>query len=242
MARLEQLWANVEARWQRTKNDVRPLWDDTTLAMARSIIRGDAVTPILPPRLFGPVNQTIDTELLGIWFTRLVKDFPGVNLSLDDPVVKEEVAHLASVFQAKADRLKPASKSTQTLHQALDAYKAWLHAQFLTPPEKGKERRTSQTGVEQGERTDRLKRYVEDMPLSRLGVKEIEAVVTFWANRLVSSRGTAFAATLCKHQIRLWKHFLKWLHKEPSFAWKKPEGLEWDRVKSWNTRTRPRPG
>jgi len=43
-------------------------------------------------------------------------------------------------------------KSGQTLHEALDAYKTWLHGRHLTPPEPGREQRTSQTGVKQGER------------------------------------------------------------------------------------------
>lgn len=162
---------------------------------------------------------------------RFVHDFPGANLTLDDPALKEKIAKLAGVFQEKADRLKPAAKSRETLHQALDAYKKWIEASFLAPPEPGKERRTSQTGVKQGERAERLKQHVKNMPLSSFGIKEIEDVVKYWANRPMSSADKPFSAITCKHHIRLWKHFIKWLHKEPSFPWKRPPDLEWDRVK-----------
>ena len=81
------------------------------------------------------------------------------------------------------------------------------------------------------ERAERLKKHVADMPLSALGVKEVEDVVTYWANRPESSQGQAFSVTLCKHHIRCWKHFLLWLHKQPDFPWRQPPDLVWGRVK-----------
>jgi hypothetical protein len=232
-ARLEALWANVETRWANSEggSGERPLWDATTLAMARGIVEGEREIPVRPPEIVRGSNKTLDTELLGIWFTKLVDDFPGLNLSLDDRELQDDIAKLTAAFQAKAERLKTASKSSETLHQALDAYKAWIHDTFLTPPEPGKERRTSQTGVKQGERVARLKLHVRNMPLSSFGVKEIEDVVKYWANRPTSSAGMPFAPVTCKHHIRLWKHFIVWLHKEPTFLWQRPNELEWERVR-----------
>ena len=40
-----------------------------------------------------------------------------------------------------------------------------------------------------------------------------------------------YSFSLCKHTIRLFKHFLKWLHKNQAFPWKKPIELELDRTK-----------
>lgn len=67
-----------------------------------------------------------------------------------------------------------------------------------------------------------LKEHVDDIPLSSFGTKEIEDVVTYWANRPESSLKKAYSAISCKHLIRLWKHFILWLHKAPAFPWKQP--------------------
>ncbi|MBX9623231.1 MAG: hypothetical protein K2X82_05405 [Gemmataceae bacterium] len=104
-------------------------------------------------------------------------------------------------------------------------------ANYLTPPEPRKERRTSQTGVKEVERAERLKRRVPDMPLSDLGVKQIDDVVTFWANRPASSQGAAFATTVCKHHIRYWKSSFQWLYMEQAFSSKQPPDLVWGRVR-----------
>ncbi|HEV3261632.1 MAG TPA: hypothetical protein VG013_32580, partial [Gemmataceae bacterium] len=75
-ARLEALWANMEARWEKLPDAERPVWDETTLAMAKGIIEGDKETPVRPPEIVKGSNKSFDTELLGIWFARLVRDFP----------------------------------------------------------------------------------------------------------------------------------------------------------------------
>jgi integrase len=230
-ARLEALWAGVETRWEKSEgHGERPLWDATTLAMAKGIIEGEKEVPVRPPEIVRGKNKALDAELLGIWFAKLVRDFPGVNLTLDDEQLQEDIATVRAAFEKKAERLKPASKSRQTLHEALDAYKAWLHGRHLTRPETGKKQRTSQTGVKQGERVERLKQHVQNMPLSEFGLKQIEDVAAYWANRPLSSRSEPFSPITCKHHIRLWKHFVLWLHKEPEFDWKRPGDLEWDRV------------
>ena len=230
--RLEVLWEQVVARWEQNlgRKGTRPVWDENTLAMAKGIIEEAQEVVVLPPDMVPGSNRTIDLEMIGIWFTNMVRAFAGQNLTLDAPELKEEIAGVRASFEKKAERLKPVNKSSQTLHQALDAYKTWLHERHLTPPEPDKEQRTSQTGVKQGERVERLKQHVQDMPLSEFGLKQIEDVVAYWAKRPVSSQDKPFSPTTCKHQIRLWKHFTLWLHKEPAFDWRRPADLVWERV------------
>ena len=96
--------------------------------------------------------------------------------------------------------------------------------------------------MKQGERVERLKQHVQNVPLSDLGLKQIEDVVAYWASRPASSQNKPFSPITCKHQIRLWKHFVRWLHKEPTFDWKRPADLMWDRVSILDTRTRSRLG
>lgn len=231
--KLEVLWDDIVARHKQSPGmeGDRPLWNENTLAMARGIMEDAKVVFVRPPEIVSVGNTTLDTEILGIWFARMIRDFRGQNLVLDHPGVKDDIGKLAEAFEAKAARLKPASKSRETLYQALDAYKVWLSTKYQTPPEAGKERRTSQTGVKERERAERLKKVVPDMPLSDLGVHRIEEVVTTWANRPERVAGAAYSPTVCKHQIRFWKSFLHWLHKQSEFGWKLPPDLVWGRVR-----------
>ena len=228
--RLEVLWEQVVARWEQDKGSERPVWDEATLAMAKGIVDEAKEIRVPLPLLMPGCNKTISIDNFAIWLKNLGENFPGLNLTLDDERLRENIANLRATYEEKAERLKPACKSGQTLHEALDAYKAWLHGRHLTPPEPDKEQRTSQTGVKQGERVERLKQHVQDMPLSEFGLKQIEAVVEYWAKRPVSSQEKPFSPITCKHQIRLWKHFTLWLHKEEAFDWKRPADLVWDRV------------
>jgi hypothetical protein len=117
-----------------------------------------------------------------------------------------------------------------TLHGAINAYIAWLEAKFVTPPEAGQEQRTSQTGKKQAERAVRLKEHHKNIALSDFGGQEIDALIGYWANRPKTRKGGHYSFWTCKHQIRLIKHFIRWLHKNAEFAWKKPADYEFDRV------------
>jgi hypothetical protein len=231
--RLEALWDQIVARWENQaelREGERPVWDEYTLTMAKGIVdeTKEIRVPVMP--LMPGENKTINVESFGLWFWKLVQDFPGLNLTVDDERLRENFANLRATYEEKAGRLRPVCKSGQTLHEALDAYKAWLHGRHLTPPEPGREQRTSQTGVKQGERVERLKQHVQDMPLSDFGLKQIEDVVAYWAKRPACSKGRPFSPVTCKHHVRLWKHFVLWLHKEPAFEWKRPADLVWERV------------
>ena len=141
---------------------------------------------------------------------------------------KEAARHLNEMSEIKRIVAPFGGKVTtkETLHDALEAYKLWIEKTFVDI-----EGRTTQTGKKQGERAARIKRYAADMPLSDFRQDEIEAIIEFWRTRPKKADDTPYAFTLCKHTIRLFKHFLRWLHKEKSFPWKKPIDLDIDRIK-----------
>src|SRR5207302_945708 len=147
--RLEALWDQIEARWEQNpdlRQGERPVWNEYTLAMAKGIVDEAKEIRVPLPLLFPGENKTINVESFGLWFWKLIQDFPGLNLTVDDERLKENLANLRARYEVKAERLEPVCKSGQTLHEALDAYEAWLHGRHLTPPEPGREQRTSQTG------------------------------------------------------------------------------------------------
>src|SRR5579862_3514167 len=85
--RLEALWDQIEARWEQypeMRQGERPVWNDYTLAMARGILEEAKEIAVPPPLIVRGANKTIDTEMLGIWFSNMVRDFAGLNLTLDD--------------------------------------------------------------------------------------------------------------------------------------------------------------
>lgn len=67
-ARLEALWADIEARWESLRDRLRATWDETTLAIAKGIIEGETETVVRPPKIVKAREEWHDTELLGIWF------------------------------------------------------------------------------------------------------------------------------------------------------------------------------
>lgn len=240
--RLEGLWEGVEARWQDLHGENLtdapfPCWDDVTLILGRAIAKGEWSVTVEPPDEW-PAETAV-------WLASLRTYFPMIRADVEDSrkieegnrefleagkkmEEAEEARHQQEMREIKAIVTPYGGKviTKETLHDALDAYKLWIEKTFVDI-----EGRTTQTGKKQGERADRIKRYAQDMPLSNFGPHEIEAIIEFWRTRPKKQDGKPYAFTLCKHTIRLFKHFVRWLHKDKSFPWKKPVDLDFDRIK-----------
>ena len=241
-SRLEALWDGIETRWKDLSSEGLaqtnfPCWDELTLMLGRAIGRGEWSITVESPEL--------DPEETAVWLASLRTYFAMIQVHCTTPskveegnqafieaghamVETEETRHrnemreikrIVSPFGAKV-------RTRETLHDALGAYKAWLEKTFVDI-----EGRTTQTGKKQGERAERIKRFVKDMPLSDLGTHEIDALIEFWRTRPKKPDGSPYSFSLCKHTIRLFKHFIRWLHKEKSLPWKKPVDLDMDRIK-----------
>lgn len=248
VSRLEALWNGVVTWWNdlnagKAAHTEFPCWDETTLALGRAIGRGEWSVTLDPPRL--------DTDSLAVWLSPLRIYFPMIQVIVADPskaeegnralkdvwqkqVENEEAVHAHEMRKIKTNAAPFGGKvvTKETLHDALDAYKAWIEKSFVDI-----EGVTTQSGKKQGERAARIRRYAKDVPLSDFGIDEIDAIIEFWRTRprkpgtKARPNGSPYAFTLCKHTIRLFKHFLRWLHKEKSFPWKKPVDLDLDRIK-----------
>ena len=248
VSRLEALWNGVVTWWNdlnagKAAHTEFACWDETTLALGRAIGRGEWSVTLDPPRL--------DTDSLAVWLSPLRIYFPMIQVIVADPSKAEEGNQaLKDVWQKQAEneeavhahemrKIKTNAApfggtvvTKETLHDALDAYKAWIEKSFVDI-----EGVTTQSGKKQGERAARIRRYAKDVPLSDFGIDEIDAIIEFWRTRpkkpatKAKPNGSPYAFTLCKHTIRLFKHFIRWLHKEKSFPWKKPVDLDLDRIK-----------
>jgi hypothetical protein len=238
--RLKQLWDAIEATWGHDHlGNGQPVWDETTLTIGQAIARGEFVCRLELPTTVQEAARLQGDFVLHGWLNQLRQAFGtiiGLELANHDLATKAEAAQVerGEYLKEVSSRIVASTgkvSNGQTLHGAIDAYIRWLETKFVTAPEDGMEQRTSQTGKKQAERAARLKRHHGDMPLSDFGAREIDAMLLYWANRPALEGGGAYAFTTCKHQVRLIKHFLKWLHKNGDFAWKKPTDYEFDRIR-----------
>ena len=247
VARFEGLWDAVEERWRQWEREDRaddpfPCWDDVSLTLGRAIGKGEWTVKVEPPD-DGP-------QEVAAWLASLRTYFPMIRVDVEDTHAVEEGSQaFIEIGKREADEeeerhrkrmrnIKNFSKpfggmivTKETLHNALDAYKGWIESSFVDI-----EGRTTQTGKKQAERVVRIKRYAKEMPLSDFGTDEIDAIIEFWRTRprkpaRKDKPSEPYSFTLCKHTIRLFKHFVRWLHKEKSFSWKKPVDLDLDRIK-----------
>jgi integrase len=246
VVRLEGVWQGVEDRW----NDLHangmadtpfPVWDETTHLIAKAVGKGLFKVVIQPP---SDVKDGFD---LAVWIADLRNYFPQIQINLPAELTAtakessqefidraeaeaetERVRHRAEMREIKeyAASYEGKIRTQETLHDALDAYVEWLHREHQD--EVGD---TTSTGIKQGERAIRVKRHVDDMPLSDFGLEQVGALFDYWRKRPKQknegkNNGKPFSHSLCKNTITLIKHFIRWLHKEPSMPWKRPEGLD----------------
>src|ERR1019366_5495073 len=235
--RLQDLWDAVER--SRKALNLQPAWDDTTLAIGQAIARGDFLCRLEIPDWLKKEGDDEGKNLIQDWLHGLREDYGSIiGLQLVDGNIAQEAeaeqAKRAKSTQGFSQRLFESigrGPTGETLHRAIDAYIAWNERKYLTAPEVGKEQRTSQTGKKQAERAARLKVHHTDCPLDRFGPRELDAMIEYWANRPKMEDGSHYSFWTCKHQIRLIRHFFRWLHKNADFVWRKPQDYEFDQVR-----------
>jgi hypothetical protein len=236
--RLELLWQAVEGWFARHRDGEQPVWDETTLRIGQAIADGEFVCRLEVSDYIREVAAKDGVAFVHGWLHGLREAFGtviGIQLADDELASAAETAqtergeYYQEIGQGILASVGKASTG-ETLHRAIDAYIAWLEGKFLTPPEDGQVQRTSQTGKKQAERAARLKAHHKNVALADFGAKEIDAMIAYWAKRPRTRKKDHYSSWTCKHQIRLIKHFIRWLHKNPEFAWKKPADYEFDRV------------
>lgn len=217
--RLEQLWDAVVARWRRWKADGKtddpcPLWDDATLAIGHAIAKGQSTCTLYPPEGLGATGAAT-------WLAVLQTQFPMIGLTLPEKVKEEGVVGLKENVEKWNfyRRLDEAALSAlgevtgQTVHQALDAYSA-----YLTEKYKGGADRPHQASVRL------LKQHVDDLALSKLDADRIDTWLAYWCARPASKdakkeAGTPLAFTTCRNVLIVLRQFLRWLNRSQAFDW-----------------------
>lgn len=224
--RLEQLWDAVVARHKRLLRESRaetaePLWDDVTLVIGQAIAKGQDACAISPPTTIA----SLTAELQVAWLARLQADFPIVPLRLDRPdVYLDGVGGMRQIIEVKQEMLATLKEpaSTQTLHQALDAYRDYVGERYADKPSK----RPQQMSIAL------LKQHAEDHLLDKLDADRIETWQAYWYRRPASKNsGRALALTTCRNTLIVMRQFLRWLSRSQAFAWTLPAAFTFPRCK-----------
>jgi site-specific recombinase XerD len=251
--RLEQLWADVvrlteEGDLERAEVHQRfvkslaedgatlpqsatpqrqdPMWDEEALEIAESIRGGVPHVAVPVPDLAEATDRDYVEQI-----ARLRRQYPSVTFVPIDTnafqrgqaTYRDDVARhtaRATAAAAVADVPLP-TDAGQTLHAAIDDYVRWIKET------KVKAGRLTAWGKVLAEQVRRLKDAHPDVPLGIVDYNALEKVKTYWASRPVSKQyGKPLAIDTVRTQLSAARMFVKWLHKNPSWRWRKPD--EWE--------------
>ena len=239
-------WEAVERRCQKDKVPPgRPLWDKLTLAIAMSVAAGqqdfgldlDVSGLVLFDENIGAATDTEQaaTDLLSVErglltgkdvlaaAAALQDDFPMIRLHLDGELaetIRGGVKASAAVYRKLAEDRERLNQGPQALHQALDAFSAWL-----LETNKDHAGQPSEYALSCTRQVANLREHCADVPLTRFGLNQIEAMVTCWKNRPQTKAGRQCSIDHAKNCIKRIRQFVRWLHRS-DFAWRKPEDYE----------------
>ena len=253
--RLEQLWAEVitehqeSVEWTTTSGisdqlgesclitgelsrrirDLThgPIWRTDSLMIAEAVRKGEreiAVHPPPPESGFTIIGKYV--EQIGL----LRQIFTVIAFVPSDPVryardversmrsAREEVDEATTRLHEFADMAcTPApAGSTGTLYQALDGYGEYARS-----------RSGREFGLKEAEAARRIKDAHPDIGLADFGLPSLRRIADYWAARPPSKKtGRSIALSTVANQLKTARRFLRWLHCEDAFGWRKPEDAE----------------
>lgn len=246
--RLEQLWDFVQDEqevWEkqfgpRPAPCDRPLWDSVTLKIAKAVAKGEVT--FIVERHQG--EQPIDYSRR---FGRLAKEYPVITYVPEDAVAYQQGQEIVNGwFQQEVEKVNNTlfhpqfghvpppviggvllEASQQSLHQALDVYGEWIGKNHPGETTDDGETLPSQWGVFQRKVIARLKRHHANCPIGSLDFNAVEELLMYWRNRpKVKGKDKQITAKTAKHTLWQLRDFFRWLHRNPDFAWRKPEDFD----------------
>jgi hypothetical protein len=203
-----------------------PLWDGEALSIAERIRTG-APNVLLP----APTDPDATERCYVHQVDRLRRRYPSVSFVPGDvqtfqrgqQAFKGDVAHHAAraADAAAIAELPLPAGGGQTLYAALDDYVRWVRE---TKVKSGK---LTPWGKVLAEQVNRLKNAHPDVTLSAVDYNALEKIKTYWAGRPLSARcAKPLALDTVRTQLGAARMFVKWLHKNPEWKWRRPDDWE----------------
>jgi hypothetical protein len=250
--RLEKLWEEVCARWEREQVEVtassavsgrqfifdgetfcevpaslpisgRPVWDETTLAIAEAVRLGESVARVSLPLPFSVMVP--ESPLIAHWFDQLQNDITIIKIELR--ILEAQVSTEESL-RKEGERLMEMGRRMavkaiggQTLHAALDAYATWISSRYV-----GVDRKPTHWAGAQVRQITFLRTHLLDGPLGELDAERIDAHLEVLRLRPECQVGGSCSATWARNCLKQFRHFLRWLTRKSEFGWKRPPDLD----------------
>ncbi|MFP4217210.1 MAG: helix-turn-helix domain-containing protein [Phycisphaerae bacterium] len=236
--KLGLLWETVEREWQQRHGrsngtfnspaskptEGRPLWGEWSLQIAEAIRQHQHVVRVLPPNDFcGEVGYATHLDYLRQQYGHIISFEPAdtEQFGQGQQLHRQTAEH--RVRQARLNaRIADAPVSgvgDDMLHEAIEAYADWAL-----------ENKSPGMAAAEADHARRLKKSLQDIPLASLDYNVLERMKQYWANRPPSERpgakGKPIAISTVKNQVKLLRRFVKWLHRNPDYDWRRPEDAD----------------
>jgi hypothetical protein len=234
--RLVELWQLIEKQWPNRLG--RPLWNSTSLWVAKEIAKGNYRLVV--------ERKNHPPEVYARYLHRLQAAYPMVQFVPDAPEVYEAGAETArAIAKSKLDPLERQFAEMQhkqalagnlgpteigicksRLHEALDAYIEHIKRTAVEP---GTEN-LSDYGTTRVANARRLKERHLDLPLSSIATYgDIQGMIDMWRNRPMvknSDPPKPISKKTAEHHIGELIRFFRWLSRSDHFDWKKPADFD----------------
>lgn len=224
--RLEQLWKQVKDEHatrivmemdfgtsKLVSKPPRPIWEPLTVAMALAIAKG--ATTFAVGRTYAK-QQNLDYVK---YVASLRRAFPVIQLVAEDESAfadgQAEAQRNVERARAVAKLMEIETGTGQTLHQAFSAYRAKLIG----------EEREGDSGWPrtQARQAERLQTAHKDCILASIRLAEMQKMFDYWRFRpAAKTTGRPIAKNTADNQIWQLGKFFDWLHKEPTYDWRRP--------------------
>jgi hypothetical protein len=245
--RLEQLWQQVEKRWEREnaglpppsspgwqlsdgagvttlhavglaymRTSDRPVWDETTLAIAEAVRQGLPVARLALPGSFHNRGRSAVAD----WLNRLQGDYAVIKLELADESVQRAVEECQEKdgqrLMEMGRKLLQKRIGGETLYAALDAYRKWVESQWTADGQ------LSGWGGAQLRQIRFLRQQLPNCPLDELDGDRIDELVRTVQQRPMRKNKERISASFARNCLKQLKNFFRWLHKSQPFSWRWP--------------------
>jgi len=206
----------------------RPVWDETTLAIADAVRKGDLVAHIPLPRDLAILPP--EHPLVWNWLDGLRNDITGIKIELENEIgqrITEQQIHQHGQRLVAKGRSMLKAAGSQALHAALDAFSKWVESKFIDVETK----KTTYWGSTQKRIVVFLKRCLPNCTLQELDARRVDDLLDVLKNRPLGEDGNRISVAWTKSCIKLFRSFLRWLNRAPEFDWKRPADLETTQIR-----------
>ena len=112
------------------------------------------------------------------------------------------------------------------LYQAIDDFAAWARSTFKTKTERIEDSTTTEYGEKLALAVERFKDAILDMPVSGFNYAAVELLANHYKARPYRKGTTKrIAPDTVRHSLLALSRFIKWLRKNPKYAWRRPEDV-----------------